>query len=100
MINPSVEPPKWGRILQRTHLGAYYWGDSIDLLRNGLGKKLEGKVQLILTSPPFPLNNKKSYGNLNGDGYKGWFSRLAPIFAKVLKPTGSVARSHRGRRVR
>jgi site-specific DNA-methyltransferase (cytosine-N4-specific) len=58
-------------------------------LRNTLGTKLKGKVQLILTSPPFPLNHEKSYGNLRGDGYPEWFSALAPIFATLLTPTGS-----------
>lgn len=74
----------------KTALGEYYVGDSVELLRSGLGKKLQGKVQLILTSPPFPLNEKKSYGNLRGDDYREWFSSLAPIFARVLREDGSI----------
>lgn len=31
-----------------------------------------GQIQLIFTSPPFPLNRAKKYGNLNGDEYKKW----------------------------
>jgi len=57
----STSPPNQGRALQQTQLGTYYLCDSINLLRNALGKKLQGKVQLILTSPPFPLNHKKSH---------------------------------------
>jgi integrase len=32
----------------------------------------EGKVQLVFTSPPFPLNRAKRYGNLEGEEYKEW----------------------------
>src|SRR5688572_11050583 len=74
----------------RTKLGKYYLGDSKEILDSKLGKGLKGKVQLIITSPPFPLNNKKSYGNLNGREYKNWFSDLAPIFSNLLKEDGSV----------
>jgi site-specific DNA-methyltransferase (cytosine-N4-specific) len=74
----------------KTELGKYYLGDSTELLDSKLGKSLKGKVQLIITSPPFPLNNKKSYGNLNGLEYKKWFSNLAPIFSDLLKEDGSV----------
>lgn len=74
----------------KTELGKYYLGDSKELLDSQLGKGLIGKVQLIITSPPFPLNNKKSYGNLNGLEYKKWFSDLAPIFSHLLKEDGSV----------
>lgn len=70
-----------------TEFGEYYIGKCEEILPR-LG--LEGKVQLILTSPPFPLNNKKKYGNLNGDEYLAWFSSLAELFSKVLKPNGSI----------
>ena len=49
-----------------------------------------GKVNLIITSPPFPLNNKKRYGNLNGDAYREWFINLAPVFSALLSEDGSV----------
>ena len=74
----------------KTKLGRYYLGDSKEILDSKLGKELAGKVQLIITSPPFPLNNKKSYGNLNGSEYKKWFSDLAPTFSHLLKEDGSV----------
>lgn len=84
------KPPKEGKIVQQTRLGKYYWGNSTDLLTSNLGTQLKGKVQMILTSPPFPLNHKKSYGNLNGNPYEKWFSGLAPKFADLLTPTGSI----------
>jgi len=78
------------RIPHKTDLGTYYIGDSNELLRSELGKTLRGKVQLLLTSPPFPLNNKKSYGNFKGEVYKDWFVGLAKVFADLLTEDGSI----------
>lgn len=76
--------------LYQSKLGEYYIGDSIKNIEGSFGKKLKGKVQLILTSPPFPLNNKKKYGNKQGEEYKEWFVNLAPLFSKLLAPNGSI----------
>ena len=65
-------------------------GDSIELLNGKLGEELEGKVNLIITSPPFPLNNKKQYGNKKGQEYLQWFKDLAPTFSKLLAKNGSL----------
>jgi DNA modification methylase len=62
----------------------------VEILRGPLGRKLRGKVQLILTSPPYPLNRKKKYGNHTGESYKKWFVDLAPLFADLLTPSGSI----------
>jgi len=78
------------KIAHQTSLGQYYCGDSIELLRQYLGESLRSKIQLIFTSPPFPLNNKKSYGNPTGEEYQRWFSGLAPLFADLLTPDGSI----------
>jgi len=79
-----------GRVLYNTKLGTYHCGDSTVLLAERWGTDLFSKVDLILTSPPFPLNQKKKYGNLLGDHYKEWFESLAPIFSSLLSPTGSI----------
>lgn len=66
-------------------------GNSIELLE--LDKEvaeLKGKVNLIITSPPFPLNNKKQYGNEKGEEYLNWFIKLAPIFSDLLTEDGSL----------
>lgn len=73
-----------------TELGEYIINDSIKFLSGPLGKKLKNKVNLILTSPPFPLNKKKDYGNLHGEAYKKWLVDLAPIFSELLTPDGSI----------
>lgn len=74
----------------KTSLGRYYVGDTRELLKSHPGSGLRGKVQLIFTSPPFPLNQKKSYGNLTGENYKSWFASLASSFANLLTETGSI----------
>ena len=73
--------------LYSTKYGKFYVGKCEEIIK---GLKLDGKVQLILTSPPFPLNNKKRYGNLTGKEYLSWFSGLAELFSSVLTPTGSI----------
>lgn len=70
--------------------GAYFIGKSEDLLKSEEFSILKGKVNLILTSPPYPLNNKKSYGNLTGRDYLNWFISLAPIFSDLLTEDGSI----------
>jgi hypothetical protein len=77
-------------ILHETSAGRYYQGRAEDLLRGEIGRELKGQVQLILTSPPFPLNNKKSYGNLAGEEYRSWFCGLAEVFSELLTPDGSI----------
>jgi DNA modification methylase len=77
-------------IVYKTQLGDYIKGDSIELLKGKLGKKLKGTVDLIITSPPFPLNAKKKYGNEKGNEYLEWFQNLAPIFSDLLSETGSL----------
>jgi hypothetical protein len=46
-------------VLHQTGSGTYLLGDSAELLRSELREELRGRVQLVLTSPPFPLNEKK-----------------------------------------
>lgn len=74
----------------QTHGGAYYVGDSKELLVSEGFASLKGKVGLIVTSPPYPLNLKKSYGNLTGDEYLAWLESLAPILSDLLTDDGSI----------
>lgn len=53
-------------------------------------EKLKGKVQLIITSPPFPLNKKKQYGNFQGEEFKNWLSDLSIGLCDLLTPDGSI----------
>lgn len=51
---------------------------------------LKGKVNLIVTSPPFPLVRKKRYGNETGQAYIEWLSALAKPLAELLTDDGSI----------
>lgn len=82
--------PKRLRAYQKTEAGKLYVGKSEELLAGPLRDKLKGQVQLIFTSPPFPLNKKKKYGNFTGEKYVQWLSSFAQLFADLLTPTGSV----------
>jgi site-specific DNA-methyltransferase (cytosine-N4-specific) len=71
------------------------WGNAYNCnIENFLGteiaKSLEGKVQLIFTSPPFPLVAPKKYGNLVGLEYLEWMESISRDLIKLLKPNGSL----------
>lgn len=78
------------RLEQSQESGKYYVGNSEEILIDSSLHNMRGKIQLILTSPPFPLNQKKNYGNMTGDKYLEWFASLAPIFAEMLTCKGSI----------
>jgi site-specific DNA-methyltransferase (cytosine-N4-specific) len=71
--------------LYMTHNGAAYVGDALELLQ-GLA---DGSVDLVLTSPPFALQRKKKYGNVDQDEYVDWLLSFAVEVKRVLKGTGS-----------
>ena len=77
-------------IKYQTEKGKIVEGNSIELLSGKMKKELKGKVNLIITSPPFPLNNKKQYGNEKGEEYLKWFIDMAPIFSDLLTEDGSL----------
>lgn len=76
--------------LYETELGILYLGDSESISDSMYFKDLKGKINLIFTSPPFPLNKKKAYGNLTGDEYLEWLGNFGPIFSELLAPDGSL----------
>lgn len=73
-----------------TSRGALYVGDSRDLLQKPPLSRKRGRVQLVLTSPPFPLSRKKRYGNEEGDAYVNWLSAFAPLLCDLLTDDGSI----------
>lgn len=70
--------------------GRYLIGDVTAVLGSPRLRNSKGRYQLILTSPPFPLNRKKSYGNLTGTKYVNWFVSLAPLLSELLTDDGSI----------
>ncbi|MCF3935395.1 site-specific DNA-methyltransferase [Acuticoccus sp. M5D2P5] len=75
------------RSFHKTSLGEMIWGDSRAYLFNGTKPE---SVDLIMTSPPFGLVRKKSYGNEDADEYCNWFRPFAEGFKRVLKDDGSL----------
>lgn len=69
----------------RTRQGSAYNANCLDVL----GTLPESSIDLVLTSPPFALRRKKSYGNVSADEYGEWFRPFAQEIFRVLKPKGS-----------
>lgn len=89
MSSPN-HPPTPSPLFKNTR-GAVYLGKCEEVLSHpDFLSKYQGKVQLIFTSPPFPLNQKKKYGNHQGEEYLKWLGEFGPLFANYLKPDGSV----------
>ena len=78
------------RLAYKTRFGRMFVGEAENFINSPIGKRYRGKVQLIFTSPPFPLNRKKKYGNLQGDEYVKWLAGFAPLFKEMLTADGSV----------
>ena len=85
IIKPSQ---KWHRY--STNNGLCLNGDCKEIITKYMLKNYAGKVQLIFTSPPFPLNRKKNYGNLNGDEYIDWICSIGGLLKSLLSEDGSL----------
>lgn len=81
-------PPRESRF--QTSRGRMVHGKAEEIFERRWFKRLAGSVQLILTSPPFPLNRKKTYGNKTGSDYKRWLAEFALPFSNILAPDGSI----------
>lgn len=74
----------------KTKLGIAYWGDSLAAIRSKAFAKYRHEVQLAFTSPPFPLNTKKRYGNLRGEAYIDWLAEYAVALRGMVRRNGSI----------
>lgn len=68
-----------------TRRGLQLCGDSAELL----ACLPDQSVDLVLTSPPFALLRKKTYGNEEQDQYVEWLGRFGAAAYRVLKESGS-----------
>jgi DNA modification methylase len=73
-----------------TALGRMFQGQAEDVLRDSRCERWKGKVQLVFTSPPFPLQREKKYGNLTGASYSEWLAGFARTWTEYLTPDGSI----------
>ena len=64
--------------------------DCVEVIDNYLLSKYKGKIQLILTSPPFPLKRAKKYGNKTGEDYLDWLCEIGNKLKPLLTKDGSV----------
>ena len=76
--------PEESRVYSTT-FGLQLTGDS----RSLLGNIADESIDLIITSPPFALLRKKSYGNEEQSEYVAWLTEFGRAALRVLKPTGS-----------
>lgn len=76
--------------LYKTRRGYMYVTDSFEALNTYPITRRQGKIQLVFTSPPFPLNRKKKYGNKEGDKYIEWIASFAPLLKKYIVANGSI----------
>jgi len=51
------------KLMIETQLGKAYNSSIEEFMSSPEGKKIKGKVNLIFTSPPYPLVSPKKYGN-------------------------------------
>jgi DNA modification methylase len=84
----KIEPrlPKHIHKYHSTEFGEMWNGDSLDWMAS----RPDNSVNLIMTSPPFGLVRKKSYGNEDAHEYCDWFRPFASEFHRILKSDGSL----------
>ena len=74
------------RSYHQTALGTVLCGNALGHLHHAPAQS----VDLVMTSPPFGLVRKKSYGNEDAHRYCEWFRPFAAGFTRVLKENGSL----------
>ena len=77
------------KVAYQTSNGVMYHGKCEEILNDYL-KNGGVPVNLIFTSPPFPLNRAKKYGNMTGEEYLSWLEDLAKLFSTLLAENGSI----------
>lgn len=82
--------PKEQTEFYSTQRGMCINGRCEDIVENYLLPNYSGKIQLIFTSPPFPLNRAKKYGNLTGETYKKWLCDVINSMLALLTENGSL----------
>ena len=85
MIQPSFKCRKYN-----TEYGICINENCEKVISKYLMPNYENQIQLIFTSPPFPLNRAKNYGNLTGQDYKDWLCNIGVKLLPLLKDNGSI----------
>jgi site-specific DNA-methyltransferase (cytosine-N4-specific) len=69
-----------------TDNGAALWASA----ENAAAHIEAGSVDLIFTSPPYPVATPRRYGGIEPDAWVDWMARLSGSWAPLLSPTGSL----------
>jgi site-specific DNA-methyltransferase (cytosine-N4-specific) len=87
----AAQPKRTPKLSYETTMGRCYNSTVEDFLDSTIAKRdFKGKVNLIFTSPPFPLTSPKSYGNLAGQEYLDWIVDLVQRMVPLLTSDGSL----------
>lgn len=87
---PRRERQRRLRRAYSTDLGTMFIGTAEQAFKSSRFEKYLSSAQLIFTSPPFPLNRRKAYGNLTGEAYVDWLASFARQFKRYLREDGSI----------
>jgi len=74
-------------VFLHTKHGKIFLCDALDLMR---GEIADSSIDLIMTSPPFGLVRRKTYGNVDAHKYVEWFRPFGTEFRRILKPSDSL----------
>lgn len=85
MIEPKQ---KWRRYY--TQNGICINEDCENVIDKYLLPNYKGQIRLIFTSPPFPLNRAKKYGNKIGQEYLDWRCDIGNALKPLLTDDGSI----------
>ena len=85
MIIPSYDCEYYN-----TSKGICINGECGDVIDRFIMPNYVGKIQLVLTSPPFPLKRSKKYGNRTGNEYIEWLCSIGKKLKPLLTKTGSI----------
>lgn len=78
------------KIAYKTDSGICYQATIEEFVKSKKTQMYKGCANLIFTSPPFPLNRKKKYGNLKGDEYVNWITDVCKQLTEYLAEDGSL----------
>ncbi|MGH9896706.1 MAG: DNA-methyltransferase, partial [bacterium] len=87
IANPVQELVPGTKPIYHTGNGAAYCGDALTLLK----KMPDQSVNLVVTSPPYPLVFKKEYGNVDAHEYVAWLLPFVREVRRILADDGSFA---------
>jgi DNA modification methylase len=73
-----------------TKYGKCYQASIEDFLTSSVAHRLKNRVNLIFTSPPFPLASPKKYGNRVGRDYLEWIVTVVKNLIPLLAEDGSL----------